>query len=61
MGLNLTVPVATAVVCTTIISCAVSGVGNSRDSRNPMRADCKDILGARKSDIEPKTRYVEFL
>jgi hypothetical protein len=42
--LNLTVPVATAVVCTTIISWAVSGVGSSRDSKNPIIADCRDIL-----------------
>lgn len=43
--LNLTVPVATAVVCTTIISCAVNGVGNRRESKNPISADCNDILG----------------
>jgi hypothetical protein len=38
------VPVATAVVCTTMISCALSGRGSSREMRKPIRADCKDIL-----------------
>jgi hypothetical protein len=38
------VPVATAVVWTTIISCGVRGLGNILDTRNPMRADWMDIL-----------------
>lgn len=40
------VPVATAVVCTTMFSCGVIGVGKKRDSKKPMRADCRDILSA---------------
>ena len=40
----LTVPVATAVVCNTMFSCAVIGVGRKRDKRYPMRADWSDIL-----------------
>ena len=38
------VPVATAVVCTTIISCGVRGVGSIREIRNPIKADWIDIL-----------------
>lgn len=38
------VPVATAVVCTTIISCGESGVGRMREMRKPISADCMDIL-----------------
>jgi hypothetical protein len=38
------VPVATAVVCTTINSCAVRGVGKSLEIRNPISADWMDIL-----------------
>lgn len=60
MNLNLTVPVATAVVCTTINCCAVNGAGNIRDKRNPMSADCKDILSTGKiTKPEPKTRCIK--
>lgn len=33
------VPVATAVVCTTIISCGLRGLGSVLEIKNPMRAD----------------------
>jgi len=38
------VPVATAVVCTTIISWGERGVGSILDTRNPIKADWMDIL-----------------
>lgn len=38
------VPVATAVVCTTIISWALRGLGSILDMRKPIKADCRDIL-----------------
>lgn len=44
------VPVATAVVCTTMISWGVRGVGRVLEMRKPMRADCIDILRAERSD-----------
>ena len=39
-----TVPVATAVVCNTTFSCALMGLRSNLDIRNPIRADCRDIL-----------------
>jgi hypothetical protein len=41
------VPVATAVVCTTIISWGVRGALSIRETKKPMRADCMDILTAK--------------
>ena len=36
---------ATAVVWTTMSSCALKGVGSKREMRKPMSADWRDILG----------------
>ncbi len=33
-----------AVVCTTIISWALRGLGSILDMRKPIKADCRDIL-----------------
>ena len=41
------VPVATAVVWTTTFSWGVIEEAKARESRKPMRADCKDILQQR--------------
>ena len=44
-----TVPVATAVVCNTTFSCALMGLRSNLDIKNPIRADCRDILNVSRT------------
>ncbi len=46
------VPVATAVVCTTMISWGLRGFGSILDIRKPIKADCNDILQRRYHLLE---------
>ena len=47
-GMELTVPVATAVVWRTTFSCGDIGLRRRRERRKPMRADWRDILLCRE-------------